>query len=294
LTLLSVVLVLLKVSIVLSVFALGLNATVSDTTYLFRHPGELIRAVFSMYVLMPLLAIALLMTLHLHPAVKLTLITLAVSPVPPIVPARALKGDDQDDYTVGLLVAASVLALALIPVAITYFEHSSKVPMEMSARSMAALIIATIWIPLLAGTALHDAAPEFAEQMFEPVSHWATLLLILSALSVLIGSMPAILSLLGDGTLLSLVVFALAGYFIGDFFGRPDFETRRVLGLATATRHPAIAAVIAATAFPRQTLAVPAIVLYLIIAGSVTGLAAKLNPRPTRLVSAKTERGIAA
>lgn len=293
-TLLSVVLVLFKVSIILSVFAIGLNATIPDVTYLFRHPGEFVRAAFSMYVLMPLLAIALFMMLHLHPAVKLTLLALAVSPVPPIVPGRALKGDGQDDYTVGLLVAASLLAIAVIPISVTYFGHVSKVPLEMSARSMAALIISTIWIPLLGGIALHDAAPEFAEQMFEPVSHWGTALLVLSALSVLIGSMPAIPSLLADGTLLSFVIFALAGYFIGDFFGRPDFETRRVLGLATATRHPAIAAVIAAANFPRQALSVPAIVLYLIISGVVTGLAAKLNPRPTRLVSPKTEKRIAA
>jgi BASS family bile acid:Na+ symporter len=48
-----------------------------------------------------------------------------------------------------------------------------------------------------------------------------------------------------------------------------------VLALATTSRHPAIAIAIAHANFPQQKLAVPAIVLYLIVSGIVTGLAPK-------------------
>lgn len=293
-TLLSVILLVLKISIILSVFALGLNAAFSDMTYLFRHPGELIRTVLSMYVLMPLLAMALLMAFHLHPAVKIAIGALALSPVPPIFPRRALKFGGRDDYSVGLLVAASVLAVVITPILIKYFEHLSKAPLEVPARSVAALVITTILIPLLLGIAVRDAAPGFAEQIVEPVSKWATALLILSALPVLIGSMPQLLSLIGDGTLVSFAAFAVTGYLVGDTLGRPDSEKRRVLGLATATRHPGIAAAIAHVNFPGEKLAVPAIVLYLIVSGVVTGLVSRQRPRPSGLPSRRTEKRIAA
>lgn len=293
-TLLSVILLVLKISIILSVFALGLNATFSDMTCLFRHPAELVRAALSMYVLMPLLAIAILMTFHLHPAVKVAIGALALSPVPPIFPRRALNAGGRDDYSIGLLVAVSVLGVVITPIVIRYFEHLAKAPLEMPARSVAALVITTILIPLLLGIAVRDAAPRFAEQIVEPVSMWATTLLILSALPVLIGSLPLLLSLIGDGTLLSFAAFAVAGYLIGDALGRPDSEKRRVLGLATATRHPAIAAAIAHVNFPDEKLAVPAIVLYLIVSGVITGLVSRQRPRPTGLPSRRTEKRLAA
>jgi bile acid:Na+ symporter, BASS family len=293
-TLLSVILLVLKISIVLSVFALGLNATFSDMTYLFRHPAELVRAALSMYVLMPLLAIAILMTFHLHPAVKVAIGALALSPVPPIFPRMALNAGGRDDYSVGLLVAASVLGVVITPIVIGYFEHLAKAPLEMPARSVAALVITTILIPLLLGIAVRDAAPMFAEQIVEPVSMWAAALLILSALPVLIGSMPLLLSLISDGTLMSFAAFAVAGYLIGDTLGRPDSEKRQVLGLATATRHPAIAAAIAYVNFPAEKLAVPAIVLYLIVSGVITGLVSRQRPRPSGLPSRRTEKRLAA
>jgi hypothetical protein len=49
----AVVLLVLKASIILSVFAIGLKATFADATFLFRRPGHLIRALVSMNVLMP-------------------------------------------------------------------------------------------------------------------------------------------------------------------------------------------------------------------------------------------------
>src|SRR6266851_5716958 len=113
----SLILLVLKISIVLSVFALGLKATFADATYLFRHPGKLVRAFLSMNVLMPVLALAMVLTFKLHPAVKVALVALSVSPVPPIFPKKALKTGGRDDYSIGLLVATAVLAIIVIPIA---------------------------------------------------------------------------------------------------------------------------------------------------------------------------------
>jgi bile acid:Na+ symporter, BASS family len=288
----SLILLVLKISIILNVVALGLNATLDDATYLFRHPRKLARAILSMYVLMPLLALGLAMTFNLHPAVKIALVALAVSPVPPIFPKKALKAGGSGDYSVGLLVATAVLAIIVIPIMMTIFERISGVPLQMSARSVAALVFASVLVPLLVGIALRGALPILAQEAVRPLSIFATVLLVLSVLPVVFGSLRTILSLIGDGTLLGFAAFALAGYFIGDVLGRPEFEKRQVLSLATASRHPAIAAAIAHTNFPQQKLAIPAIVLYFAVSAIVTGLAS--GRKPTGIAPTQTQRRMAA
>ena len=152
------VLTLLKLSIALSVFAIGLQATLSDATYLFRHPRELVRALVSMYVVMPVVAVALVMTFNLHPAVKIALVTLAVSPVPPIFPKKAVKAGGQDNYSVGLLVATGILAIADVPITIDIFQAIGGVPLQMSLGSIALLVFTSILVPLLAGIVLAAGA----------------------------------------------------------------------------------------------------------------------------------------
>lgn len=273
----SLILLVLKISIALNVLALGLNATLADAAYLFRHPRQLLRVFLSMNVVMPALALALVLTFNLHPAVKIALVALSVSPVPPFFPKKALKVGGKDDYSVGLLVATALLAIVVIPIAMDIFGRIGGVPLQMSSRSVAVLVFTTVLAPLLAGITLRAMVPAFAERIAKPIGTLATVLLVLSVLPVFFGSLRTILSLVGDGTLLSFAGFALVGYFVGHWLGGPEPQNRPVLALATASRHPAIAVAIAHTNFSQQKLAVPAIVLYLLVSGIVTGVASKLN-----------------
>jgi bile acid:Na+ symporter, BASS family len=272
----SLILLVLKASIFLTVFALGLRATFADATFLFRHPRLLIRGFFSMSVIMPALALLLVLTLHLNPAVKIALVALSVSPVPPIFPRKALKAGGKENYTIGLLVATVVLAIVAIPITMEIFERVTGVPLYMSALSVATIVFTTVLAPLLAGIVLRAVASSFADRVAKPVGIFAGVLMILGVLPVLFVSMRTILSLLGDGTLLSLAAFALIGYVVGHLFGGPDREDSFVLAMATASRHPALALAIAHANFPQQKLAAPAVLLYLIVSGVVTGLASKL------------------
>jgi BASS family bile acid:Na+ symporter len=84
-------------------------------------------------------------------------------------------------------------------------------------------------------------------------------------LPVLFVSAREILSLIGDGTILAFSVFVLAGLAIGYWLGGPDPADRRVLSLATSSRHPGIALALAHANFPNQKLDMSAMALYLVI-----------------------------
>jgi bile acid:Na+ symporter, BASS family len=277
-TLQALILLVLKTSIALDTLGLGLRSTFSEATSLFRRPADLGRAFVSMNVVMPLFALSLAMTFDLHPAVKIALVALSVSPVPPLFPHKASEAGGREAYTLGLLVAMAVLAIVVIPITMEIFGSLTTLPLQMSVRSVASLVGSTIVLPLFGGIALRKLAPGFAQRAARPVGILAGVLLVLSVVPVLFVSARTILSLIGNGTVLSLVAFALLGLGTGYLFGGPDPENRRVLALATSSRHPGIAVAIANTNFPNQKLAIPAIVLYLIISiisGIVVGVAAK-------------------
>jgi BASS family bile acid:Na+ symporter len=255
----------LKVGIVLTVFALGLSASPQDATYLFRRPGQLCRALLAMNVVMPLFAAAMVAVFNLHTAVQVVLITLAVSPIPPILPKRALQAGGGASYTIGLLVAAALLAIVFVPLAVDLLGRAFGRPTSMSPAAVALVMAITVLAPLAAGLLVRRVALACAARIAQPLSLVALVLLVVSVLLILFTAMPAVVSLIGNGTLVAIVAFVLVGLAAGHLLGGPEPANRTTLALATSSRHPGMAVAIASANFPEQKLAVAAILLYLLV-----------------------------
>ncbi len=261
----SFILLVLKISVVLLVFGIGLSASRKDIVYLFRKPGLLARSFLSMNILMPVLAVAMALTFELRPPVKLALIALAISPVPPLLPKRQAKAGARGSYAIGLLFAMALLALVFMPLAMEVLDWIFPADLHMPFLAVAKLVLLTVLVPLSAGTLVKSLAPGFADRIAKPVTLVAAVLLVAGLLPVLFKSLPAIISLIGNGTIAVFAVFVIVGIVVGHFLGGPVSADRPVLALATASRHPAIAATIAMANFPQQKLVFPAILLYLLI-----------------------------
>jgi BASS family bile acid:Na+ symporter len=68
-----------------------------------------------MDVILPLVAIGLVTAFELRPAVKIALVALSVSPVPPILPNKAMRAGGQANYTIGLLTAMALVSMVAVP-----------------------------------------------------------------------------------------------------------------------------------------------------------------------------------
>jgi len=275
----SIILFVLKASVFLGVFTIGLNTTVANATFLLRRPERLGRAMLSMNVLMPAIALAIAAWFDIHPAVKIALVTISVSPIPPVFPDKMLKAGGRSDYTIGLLVAAAVVSIVAIPVSMEILERIMGIPLTMRPRAVAMLVLTTILLPLAAGLAVKALAPGFASRAAKPIALLSSVLLPVCALLILIGSWRSIASLLHDGTVLSLGGFALIGILIGHLLGGPEAAGRPVLALATVSRHPGVALAIAHANFPDEKLAVCAVLLYLVLTGILTAVYLAWNKR---------------
>ena len=272
----ALILTILKISIALSVLAVGLEADLSDASCIFRRPSEFARAFFSMYVLMPLLAVALVLMFKLDPAVKIALVVFSVSPVAAFFPERALKAGGKHDYSVGLMVTTALLAIVIIPVSLKIFKDIFRLPLHPPDRSIAILVFGTILVPLLGGIVIRAKATAFAKRIAKPLSKIAVVFVVLAVLPILFRFSREIFSLIGNGTLLSFIGFVIVGYVIGYLLERPRPENRQILALANVARHPAIAAVVAHANFPHLKTVFPSIFLYVLVNAIITAVAAKL------------------
>jgi BASS family bile acid:Na+ symporter len=256
-----------QISIFLTVLSLGMRASLAEILYLFRRPGQLIRALLSVYVVMPVVAILMVTIFTLNPVVEVVLIALSISPVPPLFPGKAFKSGGDTSFTFGLLAAITLLSVIVIPIAFGIFDVVLKRETQFTELSLVFTVMKTLILPMVIGMMLRYFAPAFCARFGDVIGKIAGILLIVSILPILIFILPLIWSLIGDKTVLAFIIFALAGGLSGYFLGGPDPHERTVLALATTSRHPAIAITLAAANVddtPTKLVAA-AVILYLIV-----------------------------
>jgi len=257
--------VLLKLSIVLVEFCLGLKSDPHDAIYLFQRPGQLLRSLLSMYIVMPSFALLLAIVFDLRPALEIALIALAVSPIPPLVPKNVLKAGGEHPYALGLLVAAALFAVVFIPSVLELLGGAFGLRIGMSVSAIALLVLTTALLPIGAGIGARYIAPGLADRIVGPLSSIGMLLLVASIVSILFTAWPDILSVIGSGTIIAIIAFVAIGIASGELLGGPGGRDGAVLALSTASRHPGIAIAITRVNFPGLKNVSAAVLTYVIV-----------------------------
>ncbi|HMG33761.1 MAG TPA: Na+-dependent transporter [Blastocatellia bacterium] len=268
-TLAIVVSVLIRISVGILVFALGLDVSPRDILYLLRDRALLLSSVLSMNVLMPLFAGALAVSFKLEPAVEAALVILSISPVPPLLPMQALRARGARSYMFSLLVVEAALAILFVPISVKLFWWTDRNQPEIGLMTVAFVVLTTVLIPLGAGMLMHRISPRIARKAARRLSIVAAIVLIGTLVAILIKFFTTVVSLIGNGTLAATIVFIAAGVAAGHFLGAPKPENRTVLALSTASRHPGVALAIAGAIYPQPKLVFAAILLYILVTAAV-------------------------
>jgi bile acid:Na+ symporter, BASS family len=268
----QLIVVAIKASIFLTVLGFGLEATWEDAVYLFRRPGLLFRSFLSMNVLMVLFAIAIAMIFNPSQAIKVALVAIAMSPVPPILPTKERKVGAKGSYGVGLVVAMALLAVIVIPCWLKVLGVYFGFEVEFGLNAILPIIAISILIPVFLGIVIRRLAPAFAQRAAKPVSLVAMVLLVVSVLPILFTEAPAMWAELGNGVVLLLAAFAVVGIVVGHLLGGPDPDNRSMLALATSARHPGIALAIASLNFPGRKGEVMVVVLFHLLVSAIVAI----------------------
>lgn len=269
-TLAELVPLVLKISIAALVFTIGLGTAPSELTLLLRRPGQLLRSLVSMNLVMLVIAVVIVKLFPLQYPIKIVLVALALAPIPPLLPKRLLRAGGGHDYVMALLCSAALFAIIWIPLAGAALHSVFPADFSIPLGPVVQLVLITVLGPTIAGVVVRALAPSLADRVASPIEKVAVLLLLAGAVLILIKLWPAMVALIGDGTLLAIIAFVILGLTAGHLLGGPAPGDRSVLALATAVRHPAIAMTIAHLAFPAEKAVPAAVLLYLLTATVVT------------------------
>jgi BASS family bile acid:Na+ symporter len=259
----------IQLSMALIIFCVALDARFADLVFLWRQPGLLLRSLLAMLIVMPVFAVLMAVAFDLNDSVETALVAMALAPVPPILPNKQLKAGGQASYVVGLLTTAALVSIVYVPLAAHLLGNVFNRPVDVSIGRIATIVATSMLLPVLAGMALRKIAPALARRIDKPLSLVATLVLIAACIPILIKEWPAMAGLVGNFSIVAMVVFALVGLAVGHWLGGPDPDERSVLAMATSARHPAVALAITANALDKPGV-MAAVLMALLVAAIVT------------------------
>jgi BASS family bile acid:Na+ symporter len=223
-----------------------------------------------MSVVMPLLVVIAATTLDLPFEVKVALVAISFSPVPPILQKKQLGAGGRIEFVTGLLVAMSALAIVLVPLSVWLIDQTFARHAELYPLAVAKVMLTTVFLPLTVGLLIRRFIPA-ARRASAPMMAIATAVLAIAAAILLWGLWAQVSVFIGNGLILLLVAMAVVGLAVGHLLGGPIEGDRTALAMATASRHPAVALAVATSGLepqPRSELAI--ILLYLVIATVVS------------------------
>ena len=266
----QVVILVLQVSILLTVFGFGLETTLHDLQYLLRRPALLARSLLAMFVVMPIVAVILVWAFELRPSFEISVVALAISPVPPLLPNKEGKAGGHAAYGLALMAVVSILAIVVVPLWVQLLGLYADRQLKMPPAAVAKVVVIMTILPLITGLIVRTLFPAVANRLDKPVRLVSTVMLLAGALALVIAAMPVILGEMDPGILVALTAFVVVGLGVGHWLGGPQAEDATVLALSTASRHPAIALAIAKINFPNEPYLGATILLYLLVLAVLT------------------------
>jgi bile acid:Na+ symporter, BASS family len=190
---------------------------------------------------------------------------MSVAPVPPILPAKQLRLGGRSSYVHGLLVAAALFAIIVVPVAIEVLGWLFQREAHVGPGPVARVVGVTVLLPLAAGLAVHRVTPGLAERLGPWAGRAGNVLLLASLLVVVFGVWRDVMSLIGNGTVLAIAAVVAVGLAAGHWLGGPDRDDRTALAIAASMRHPGVALAIARLNFPEDRLVPAAVLLFIVV-----------------------------
>ncbi|GAA0637188.1 Na+-dependent transporter [Brevundimonas lenta] len=260
---------LLTISLGGLVMTVALNSGRGDLIYVLRRPGLLARAVLAVMVIPPIAAGLLVWMLPLTPAVKAGIMLMAVAPVPPLVPGQEIGVGARKEYAYGVYVAMALLTVVSVPVVFNIAAYLFGRSDTASVESIAGTVTSGVLVPLVVGLLIRQFSPKFAAQAAPVLYKLSMLLVVLAFLPIIVSVWPPMTNLIGNGTLLAMVILVIVSLVGGHILGGPELMDRATLAIAASVRHPGIAMSLAAAHFTDRR--VQAAILLFLMVGLVIG-----------------------
>ena len=226
--------------IVGSMLAMGLGLTLAQIMQPLKNVKLVILALLANFVLVPLLAYGISLIIPLEDALKIGLMILATSAGAPFLVLEARGAKANLALAVGLMTLLMVVTIFFLPLVLPLLLTG----IDVDAWSIAKSLIVLMLIPLILGLLVRSNSPDTAKK-WQPLMNKIGALGIIVLLVVGLGlNASNVISLIGTGGFLALLLFIIGSLLIGFVIGGRDPGVRNVTGLGTAQRNVSAAIVV--------------------------------------------------
>jgi ACR3 family arsenite transporter len=264
------------VFVVSSMLAMGLSLTVPEIVAPLKNLRLVILALAVNFIAVPLIVWGIQAVMNLDQDIYTGLLLMATAAGAPFLPKLAQAAKGNAAFSVGLMVLLMVVTIIYMPIVLPLFLSG----VEINPWDIAKSLIVMMLIPLAIGLFMKARWPDTAnglQPLMSSASSFAILLLLVGAIIL---QWESIVSLIGTGGIVAIVIFLAISFVLGYFAGGSDPGTRSVMGLGTAQRNLSAALVVGAQNFSDS----PNVLVTVIVAGLVglvllLPLAAELGKR---------------
>ena len=273
------------VFVVTSMLSMGLSLTVEQILAPLRDLGLVLKALVANFVVVPLLAYAIILVIPLTDAQSIGLLLLATAAGAPFLPKLVEVANGNVAFGVGLMVLLMVVTVAYVPIVLPVLLPGVQVdPLEI-AGSLVVLML----LPLAAGLFVRARYAETGASLQPTTSQVSTTALVFLVVLMLVLNVQTLISVIGTGALAAFAVLIVGSLAVGWVLGGPRADTRPVLGLGTAQRNVSAALVVGAANFDDPNVVVMLVVgatlmgLLIVVAGEIGKRTERTEavPRPT-------------
>jgi BASS family bile acid:Na+ symporter len=249
--------------VVAGMLAMGLSLTVNQIVQPLKNVRLVILALLANFILVPLLAVIITRVIPLDESLRTGLIVLSTVAGAPFLVKEVQAAKGNLALGVGLMFLLMVVTIVYVPIALPLLLPGVAVNPWDIAKSL----IVTMLIPIILGLLIRAHSAEDGQHwapVMNKVSGIALLLLLVTGVGLNVSN---IISLIGSGGFLALILFVVGSLAIGLVSGGRDTGVRSVMGLGTAQRNVAAAILVTTLNFP-GTMTLP----YVLVASIVLPL----------------------
>ena len=247
--------------IVSSMLAMGFSLTVHQIIAPLKNLRLVLLALALNFVGVPFVVWAIQAVMDLDQDIYTGLVLMGTAAGAPFLPKLVQAAKGNAAFSVGLMVLLMVVTVVYMPLVLPLLLSG----VSINAWDIAKSLIFLMLLPLAIALFVKARWSEIADGLHPLMAQASSIGIVILIVGGVILQWSNIVSLIGTGGLLAIVIFLLVALALGYFAGGSDAGTRSVMGLGTAQRNLSAAMVVAAQNFSDK----PNVLLTVVVAGII-------------------------
>ena len=245
-------------------FGIGLGVTPREWREAWRTPAPMMRALFSVLIVVPILALAVTRLFELPRWAEIGIVLMAIAPGAPVALRRSLSAGGLPAFASCLQISIALLAVVSLPLSIAALNEVYAGQASIDPRDVMAQVFVAQLLPLGLGSALRQTRAGHAARIEPAVNRAGSFLLIATVLLALANLWQPTIEA-GSGVLAAIALVTILALAAGHLLGGAP------VAITSAIRNPGLALLVATfNAAPRQVTAT--ILAYVVVSAIIVTL----------------------